>query len=245
MIPFGIVSGQKLYRPAPPTVTLPGPIVMDFLAETYTVDGVAVDPTDLLNGFDPAFVTLDGLGDRTTSDILSAAGDLLTLLKYGLAEGLQVIVDWQLSDAGSPETELIGWDYIGGDGNGVFLQSLTDFGLDAYQLDPMDFDNYTGAGVGYNTSFTAINTIQRGGAFFNMLQSGYPSRRWHGVALNDTAAAQSYTETILNPELVSAVYIGGKPGFMNTTIYITRIEAAPLAFDYSQLADFSALTALP
>lgn len=246
MIPFGIVSAQRLFRPAASTEV--NTIVMDFLNETYTVDGVAASAFDLLENLNESHITANGLGGRETAVQWEAKGPLFTSLKNGLGSGLQVIVDWQITGTGTSEATLLNWlnDDTSYPGTYViWFDSLADWGLDLYD-DGATFDAYTGADTGYNTSFAAKDTIQRGGMFFRMLNPAFPSRRYVGVALNDAASAQVYTETDWNVNRVQKVLIGGMASVsINYDLYITRLEVAPLAFDYTELANFSALTAYP
>lgn len=243
MIPFGIVSAQKLVRVAP---TFASSIVMDFLDEVYTVDGNPVSPFDLIDGLLETHLTANGLGNRENTDILKAKGALFDLMEYGIKNSLQVFIDWKMASGGSVETNLLSWKSMAPSGSSwLYLDSLADYGFNLYQWEDLIIDISPGIDTGYNTGFSATDTIQRGGIFLGMLQSGFPARRHYGVALNDAASASAYTEGVLPTETISDIHIGGYSGYLNTKLIITRLVVEQLAFDYSQLADFSDLTAYP
>lgn len=241
MIPYGIVSAQRLPRPAP---FLAESIVLDFVEEVYTVDGTAVSPFDLIDGLLETHLTADGLGNRSSSDFLTAKGALFDLLQYGIKNSLQLFFDWKIA-SGSANCSLVQWESTGTSTTWVFLDSLADYGFNLYQWPDLTIDVSTGAGTGYNGSFSATNTMQRGGAVLGMQQTENPSRRYYGLALNDAASAQNYLDGILPTETISTIRIGCNDYEVNTNLVIARIVVERLAFDYSQLADFSDLTASP
>lgn len=241
MIPFGIVSAQKLARPYP----VPNSITLDFKNDVYTVDAVSADPFDLLNGLSESFLTADGLGNRSSTDVVTAKGPLLQLMTWGVKNNLQVLIDWKVVPGGTTRVRLLRWANTGASGTfGLHLESSATSGFTFFKTDG-SYEVTPSGNVGYNGSYYDTDTVQHGGLFLGMLEAGYPSRRYYGVALNNSGTASSYIDGGLVTDTISSVSIGGYSSLVNPYLVISRLVVEKLEYDYANISDFNALTANP
>lgn len=89
MIPLGIIASQAVaVGPAP------GLASIDFLGETYVVDGVTVTAADIVDH--PELITANGLELIEDGDVVNILGDLLALL---LTANWTIVLEWNHLDA--------------------------------------------------------------------------------------------------------------------------------------------------